>query len=54
MYSIDVTAKDKYGLYDQILKNPKNIEEITKAIKESEPLNKSQKIRLLEVFMSIE
>lgn len=53
LYSIDVTAKDKYGLYDQILKNPKNIAEITKAIKESEALNKSQKIRLLEVSMSI-
>lgn len=54
LYSIDVTAKDKYGLYDQILKNLKNIAEITKAIKESEALNKSQKIRLLEVSMSIE
>lgn len=54
LYSIDVTAKDKYGLYDQVLKNPKNIDEITKAIKESKALNKSQKIRLLEVSMSIE
>lgn len=49
LYSIDTQSKNKYVVYDQILKNPTNLYELIQAIKSSEVLNKSEKVRLLEI-----
>ena len=49
LYSIDTQSKNKYVVYDQILKNPTNLYELIQAIKSSKVLNKSEKVRLLEI-----
>lgn len=49
LYSIDTQSKNKYVVYDQILKDPTNLYELIQAIKSSKVLNKSEKVRLLEI-----
>jgi len=49
LYTIVISTDDKYKVLDEISKQS-NIEDLYNAIKNNQYLNKSQKLRLLEIF----